>query len=117
MSLQSIIDSSTQIQFASTKTVGTTVSRNGRIRTGQLAGNQPWQFVVDFAPVNVYADVRDVLQEIDYLDSVHTEAIDIGSTNSNLSWITAYQGDLSDAQLGQITATSTTAGRSTTAAP
>lgn len=110
MSLQSIIDSATQIQFASTKTVGTTVSRNGRIRTGQLASNQPWQLVVDFAPLSTYADVRGVLQQIDYLDSVHTEAVNIGSTNTGLSWITAYQGDLSSAQISQITATTSYAG-------
>ena len=114
MSIQSIIDSSTQIEFAATKTVGTTVSRNGRVRTGQLASSQPWQFVVDFAPIATYADVRGILQQIDYLDSVHTEAVNIGSTNTGLSWITAYQGDLSAGQILQITATTTYAGASLT---
>jgi hypothetical protein len=58
--------------------------------------------------------VRGILQQIDYLDSVHTEAVNIGSTNTGLSWITAYQGDLSSAQLSQITATTTYAGTTIT---
>lgn len=114
MSLQSIINSSTQIQFASTKTVGTTVSRNGRIKVGQLASNQPWQLVVDFAPINTYSEVRGILQQIDYLDSAHTEAVEIGSSNTGLSWITEYQGDLSSAQIAQIAATTTYDGATAT---
>ena len=114
MSLQNVIDNATQITFATRKTSNSTVSRNGRLKTSLLVGNQPFVFSVSYAPVAVYADVRGVLEEIDELDAVQKEAIDIGSTNSGLSWITEYQGDLSSAQLGQITATTTYSGRTLT---
>ena len=114
MSLQNVIDNATQITFNSRKTANSTVSRNGRLKTSLLVGNQPFILTVAYAPVATYADVRGVIEQIDYLDTVNSEAVDIGSTNPNLSWITAYQGDLSSAQLGQITATTTYSGRTIT---
>lgn len=114
MSLQNVIDNATQITFATRKTSNSTVSRNGRLKTSLLVGNQPFVFSVSYAPVAVYRDVRGVLEEIDELDAVQKEAIDIGGTNTGLSWITEYQGDLSSGQLGQITATTTYSGRTLT---
>jgi len=64
---------------------------------------------VQYAPMQKYEPLRGVLEEIDRLDTVFTEAIDIGSTNTGLSWITSYQGDLSDAQVGQLTVDSASA--------
>ena len=114
MSLQSIINSATQITFGSRKTSNRTISRNGRIKNSLLVGNQPFQLTVDYAPIATYADVRGVIEQIDYLDSVFKEQIEIGSSNTGLSWITAYQGDLTPAQILQITATTTYSGRTIT---
>lgn len=110
MSLQNIIDNATSITVERTKVTGSTISRSGRIKTGLLAGNQPFAFTVAYRPMQVYADVRDVLEEIDRLDTYYSDAIDIGSSNPGLSWITEYRGDLSPAQIAQINCTTTVSG-------
>ena len=107
MSLQSVINHSTQIVVGRTKIAGSTVSRSGRVLTGMQPSNQPFNFLVSYAPMTPYADVRDVLEEIDRMDAIYTEEIEIGATNTGLSWITQYQGDLSQAQLTAINAQGT----------
>jgi len=107
MSIQNIFDSSTLIIVERTRVAGSTLSRSGRYTTGTAVSNQPFVFTVSWQPMAVYADVRSTLEEIDRLDVVYSESVDIGSTNAGLSWITAYQGDLSPAQINQITATGT----------
>lgn len=108
MSLQNIINNSTQIIVERTKIASSTLSRSGRYASALQISNQPFMFTVSYQPMATYSAVRGVLEEIDRLDVTQSEAIEIGSSNSGLSWITAYQGDLSSAQLGQITATGTT---------
>jgi len=114
MSLQNVIDNAAQITFGSRKVVNSTITRSGRIRSSLLVGNQPFLLIAEYAPIATYADVRGVLESIDNLDAIGTEAVNIGGTNPGLSWITAYQGDLSSSQLGQITATTTYSGRTIT---
>jgi hypothetical protein len=110
MSLQTIIDNATSINVGRTKLASSTISRSGRIKTGIQAGNQPFFFNVAMSPASLYVNFRDTLEEIDRLDAIFSANINIGSTNAGLSWITQYQGDLSSAQLGQITASTTFAG-------
>jgi len=112
MSLQNIIDNATTIVVGRTKIAGSTLSRSGRYKTGLQVSSQPFVFTVSYQPMAVYADVRGVLEEIDKLDIVDYEDIDIGSTNSGLSWVTAYQGDFSASQIGQITVDGTPAATS-----
>ena len=107
MSLQNIINNATQVVVGRTKVTSSTVSRSGRYLTGQLASNQPFNFVVSYQPMATYADVRGVLEDIDRLDAIYTSEIEIGSSNPGLSWITEYQGDLSQSQLDQITISGT----------
>lgn len=114
MSLQNIINNAAQIRFAGKKTSNSTVSRSGRLKTSLLPGNQPFVIIASYAPIATYADVRGVLETIDDLDTVKKSAIEIGGTNPGLSWVTAYQGDLSPAQIAQITATTTYSGRTLT---
>lgn len=114
MSLQNVIDNAAQITFGSRKVVNSTITRSGRIRSSLLVGNQPFLIIAEYAPIATYADVRGVLESIDNLDAIGSEAINIGGTNTGLSWITAYQGDLNSTQLGDITATTTYSGRTIT---
>lgn len=111
MSLQNIINNATTIVVQRTKIASTTVSRSGRFLSGLQISNQPFTFAVVYQPMATYANVRDVLEEIDRLDAVHTEEVEIGSSNSGLSWITAYQGDLTPTQIGQITVDGTPSGK------
>ena len=107
MSIQNIIDNATLVVVERTKLAGSTISRSGKYRTGFLPSVVPFVFTVTYRPVSNYSDVRGVLEEIDRLDIIYSESIDIGGTNPALSWITAYQGDLTSTQLGNITATTT----------
>ena len=111
MGIQTIIDGAVTIDIMRSKVATSTVSRSGRYKTGQLVSNQPFQFNAQYRPQNDYANSRSLLEEIDRLDVIYSEAIDIGATNTNLSWITAYQGDLSASDLGNITTTSTYSGQ------
>jgi len=109
MSIQNVIDNAISIIVERTKIAGSSLSRSGRFTTGLQVSNQPFGFTVQYRPVQIYADVRAVLEEIDRLDVINSEQVDIGSTNTGLSWITAYMGDLTTAQLGQLELTSTAA--------
>lgn len=111
MSIQNIINSAVYINVNRTKVASSAISRNGRHKTGQLIGNQPFLFTVGFAPKNTYSSTRGVLEDIDRLDIITKESVEIGSSNTGLSWITAYQGDLSASDLGNITATTTYSGQ------
>ena len=45
---------------------------------------------------------RDLLQELDTLDRNTESNVDIGATNTGISYITAYQGDLSSSQPDEV---------------
>lgn len=102
MGIQSVIDKAELITVSKQKLTGTTISRSGRLRTSMVASAQPFRFSVKYADMQKYETLRGVLEDLDTLDTVGSEAIDIGSTNTGLSWITAYQGDLTGAQVGQL---------------
>lgn len=106
MSLQSIIDSAQSIQIVRRKLAGQTVSRSGHLKVSSVASAVPFQFTVKFRPGLKYSTNRALLEEIDRLDRVLTENVDIGNSNTGLSYITEYQGELSLGQLGQITVSS-----------
>lgn len=102
MSIQNIIDKAESVTILRNKISGSTITRGGRLRSALVAGNQPYSFVVAYAPYQSYADNRGMLEELERLDLIHSEDIDIGSTNTGLSWLTEYQGELTTAQIGQL---------------
>lgn len=102
MSIQNIIDKAESITITRGKVSGSTISRGGRLRSAIVAGNQPYTFTVAYAPYQSYTDSRAKMEELERLDLVHSEDIDIGSTNSGLSYLTEYQGELTSAQIGQL---------------
>lgn len=109
MSIQNVIDNAVSIIVERTTLASSTLSRSGRFRSGRIIGNEPFSFIVQYRPAQKYEQVRHVLEEIDRLDVIRSEQVDIGKTNSGLSWITAYMGDLTTTQLGQLSLTSTSA--------
>ena len=106
MSIQSIINRSETINIARNKLAGSTISRSGRLRTNVIATAQPFKFTVKYAPMQRYNDARNILEQLNRLDKVFAETIDIGATETGLSWITEYQGDLSSANIGALTVNS-----------
>ena len=106
MSIQTIIDNATYIKFGRTKTAGQTISRSGRVLTSARPTSQPFNFEVGMHDALRYSESRDLVEELDRLDITTEETIDIGKTNTNINYITAYKGSLSAANVAQITATS-----------
>lgn len=94
MSIQTIIDNASQLTFASAKVAAQTISRSGKLLTSTRTTVEPFRFIVDMHSGLDYETNRDLLRTLDDLDITTEEQIDIGSTNSNLSWLTAYQGGI-----------------------
>lgn len=92
MSIQTIIDNATFIKFGRTKTAGQTISRSGRVLTSLRPTSQPFNFEVGMHDALRYSTNRDLIETIDTLDITTEETIDIGSTNTNLNYITTLQG-------------------------
>lgn len=92
MSIQTIIDNATFIKFGRTKTAGQTLSRSGRVLTSLRPTSQPFNFEVGMHDALKYSENRDLIEQIDTLDITTEETIDIGSTNTNLNYITTLQG-------------------------
>lgn len=92
MSIQTIINNASSITIDRHKTSGQTISRSGILRTAELASNVPWLFTIEMHNGLTYSTNRAVTEEIDRLDRTTEETINIGSSNTGLSYITSYQG-------------------------
>jgi hypothetical protein len=109
MSLQTIIDNAVSIEFIRRKLAGQSVSRSGQVKIASVANNVPWQMIVEPRPGMLYSQYRSLTEEIDRLDRIFIEVVDIGKTNPGLSYITQYQGALSNTQINAITVSSASA--------
>lgn len=109
MSLQTIIDNAVNITIKRNKLSGQTVSRSGQIKFARVANNIPWQMTVEMHPGLTYSTSRGIVEELDRIDRSEESEINIGSTNTGLSYITAYQGQLGTADLANITVDSVNA--------
>lgn len=107
MSIQTIIDNATAITVNKRKVAASSVSRSGHLKTADR-GVGVYQFTVAMHPGLTYSTNRGLLESLDTMDVINEANVNIGSTNSGLSYITAYQGDLSQPQLDQIVCVSGT---------
>ena len=105
MSFQTIINNATGITINRRKITGSTVSRSGILKTAERLPSV-YSFTVGMHDGLQYSTNRDLVEELDILDTTVEEEINIGSTNTGLSYITEYLGNLSPAQIGQVTVTS-----------
>ena len=94
MSLQSIINSSTNIRIERPSMVSQQMTRSGRLISNAVPTHRPWRFSVSYRPAQRYSDARGMIEDIDLLDRVYTEDIDIGYSNPKLDYITKYQGTM-----------------------
>lgn len=95
--MQYIIDNASAIEFSRAKTVGQLVVRSGRMKTAERASTVPWQMIVTPPTYSRYEDVRDLIEGITVIDR-NTEFFFRVSNTAGMSYITAYRGDLNDAQ-------------------
>jgi len=109
MSIQTIIDNAQFITFDTRKVIGQTISRSGRVKSAEVVTAVPYRFIVGMHSGLKYSDNRALVQELTNLDRNVEEEVDIGKTNSSLSYVTEYKGDLSTAQISQIVTNASTA--------
>jgi len=101
MSLQTIVDNATYITVDKKKIAGQSVSRSGVVLSAERTSVVPYRFIIGMHEGLTYSTNRDLLEDLDALDITDEATIDIGDTNTNLSYVTAYQGGITS---GTITA-------------
>ena len=112
MSFQTIFEIQQSMSVQNRRTVGQQYSRSGQVRVAQYLTSVPWVFTVQPHSFLYYPQVRNVIQVIDNKDRQLPETITFASTN--LSWFTAYQGDLTLSQRNALTLDSVPAANSQT---
>lgn len=108
MSIQNIINRAQQIEFDRRRMVGQSISRSQRIKTAERSTSQPWKFKVTPPAQLPWTASRAFIEVIDFNDRVNEYTISLND-NPGMNYITAYQGAMSQAQLNDLTiSTSTT---------
>ena len=100
MSLQTIIDNATYVEFDIRELSGATLSRSGHYKTADRNVNV-YSFTVGMHEGLTYSTNRATLQDI-YTTGSTTEANISLNNNSGMNYLTDYQGSLSGAQQAQI---------------
>ena len=95
--LQTIVNSCNQIDINRRNVVGIQYSRNEIPRVTMTPTMNPWKISLTMPNSLRYSEARAVMEAIDTLDRIYTEVITF-SNNPKLSWIFAYQGEMT---LGQ----------------
>jgi len=103
MSFQTIFNIQQNMSVNNRRMVGQQISRGGQVRVAQYLTAVPWVFTVMPHNYLYYPQVRGIIQAIDNKDRQLPETISFN--NANLSWFTAYQGDLTTAQVNALTLT------------
>jgi hypothetical protein len=101
MSLQSVIDKATYLNINKRKVTGTSISRSGQYKTS-LRSPVPYSFTVGAPGGLKYSENRGLLEDLDSTDRITEANVNIGATNSGISYLTAYQGDANTTQLSAL---------------
>ena len=102
MNIQDIIISAQSIEFDRRRVVGQTVSRSERLRTAERASATAFKFRVSPPARLRFSTNRDLVEGIAYYDRSQEQIIGF---SGNLSYITQYQGECTQAQLDAMTIT------------
>jgi hypothetical protein len=101
MSIQTIIDNATYIEINKRKVAASSVSRSGQLKTADR-GVGVYGFVCGMHAGLTYSTNRGVLESLDTMDVINEANISLNN-NTGMNYITAYQGDIEQAQLDNIT--------------
>ena len=101
MSIQAIIDESTFLTINKRKVAASTVSRSGHLKTADRGVNF-YQFTVGMHDGLTYSANRNLLEDLDTQD-ITVEANVSLNNNSNMQYLTNYQGNVSQSSLNNIT--------------
>ena len=103
--LQTIIDGCNEISINRRNVVGIQYTRNEIPRISMTPTMNPWKISLTMPNSLRYSDARAVMEAIDTLDRIYPETITFGN-NSKLSWIFAYQGQMTLTERNNIRVTS-----------
>ena len=106
MSLQTIIDTATSMEFDRRRIVATSISRSQRIKTAERLTAQPWSLKITPAGAFRFSDNRGVLENLYLRERVEEYSVRLAN-NPRLGYITAYRGDLDSGQLAGLRTTAT----------
>lgn len=90
---QTAVDYAEQISMNCRKKVAQTTSRDGTVKTTSLGG-QIWEFEVSVPSGMPWTTFRPLIEKMNYLD--RTTVGQIKLNNAGHSWISGYQGNLSN---------------------
>jgi len=107
MSIQTIIDRASAIEFDRRKIASQSVSRSQRIKTAERNSAQPLKLTVTPPGILKYSTNRGVIEAIQTTDRVTEVQISL-SNNTKLRYLTALQGELTYAQVSAMTITNFT---------
>ena len=102
MSLQTIVDNATYITIDKKKIAAQSVSRSGIVLTAERTSVVPYRFIIGMHEGLTYSTNRGLLEDIDALDVTAEATIDFGDTNTNLSYVTAYQGGITGGNMTSV---------------
>jgi hypothetical protein len=100
--LQEIIDVAETININRRKLVGIQYTRNNIVRVSETPSRVPWRMDVKVSAAIPYDTARGIMEGIDRLDRIIPDQITFGN-NPGLNWMLAYQGDMTQDQINQIT--------------
>lgn len=101
MSFQSILDINQSFTVNNRRMIGQMYSRSGQVTIAQYLTSVPWVFTVRPHQYLYYPQVRAVVQAIDNADRQLSSTLSFDTTS--LQWFTAYQGELSTAEVNALT--------------
>jgi hypothetical protein len=103
MTFQIVIDYAEQISINRKRKVAQTTSRSGVVKSTSLGG-QIWEFDVKLPDGIDWTTLRPLIEKIEALDRVTVSSIQINKAGQ--SWITAYQGNLTNVSAITVSYTS-----------
>jgi hypothetical protein len=98
---QQVINNAESISIFKRKRVAQTQARDGTVRSMSLGG-QTWEFSVRLPDGPRWTDYRGIIEQIEALDRVTVGTIQIN--NPGHSWLSQYQGDLSNPNVTTVSA-------------
>jgi hypothetical protein len=107
MSIQSLINIAETLEINRRKVVGQQVTRSGVVKTTETPTRNPWRMTVSVSAMIEYANARSLMETIDYYDRAVYQDINF-YTNPRLSWMWAYQGDMTVNQRSAVSISSFT---------
>lgn len=102
--IQTIIDNATYVTIDDQRVTGSSISRSGLYKTAER-GPSPYSFTVGMHGGLTYSTNRALLSELGTLGKTVEANVSLNN-NTNMNYLTAYQGDIDQAQLNNITVNS-----------